>query len=349
MTSAPIRYADAGVDRHRAEQARRHVARLARRTFTRGVLADIGSFGALYQLDLRRWRQPVLVTSVDGVGTKLKVASLVGTHATVAADLVQHCVNDIAVLGATPLFFLDYIAAGRLQSDLLAQVFTGLSRACRALRVALIGGETAEMPDLYAPGDYDLVGFILGVVERKKILDASRVRPGDCLIGLASAGLHTNGYTLARKLLFEVAGLTVDSQVPELENTLGAELLRPHWCYYSLMKPLLERGWLSAAAHITGGGLTENLPRVLPAGCAAEIHLDRWPLPPLFRLLQRLGNLPPDEMLRTFNVGIGMVLVVPRRYLIRVERYLRRHRARYYLLGEVGRGRRQVLYRGSWP
>lgn len=348
MTSTTIRYADAGVDRGRAEQAKRRIARLARRTFTRGVLADIGAFGALFELDLRRNRRPVLVTSVDGVGTKLKVAALAGVHDGVAADLVHHCVNDIAVLGATPLFFLDYVAAGRLEPALLEQVFTGLSRACRALGVALIGGETAEMPDLYARGDYDLVGFILGAVDRKNILDGSRVCPGDRLLGLASTGLHTNGYSLARKLFFEVAGLTVDSYVPELKNKLGAELLKPHWCYYPLMKPLLERGWLAAAAHITGGGLTENVPRVLPAGCAAEIHLDHWPVPPLFRLLERLGHLPPDEMLRTFNMGIGMVLVVPSRQLKNVERHLRRRRARYHVIGEVVRGRPPVRYRGDW-
>jgi phosphoribosylformylglycinamidine cyclo-ligase len=348
MTPAPIRYADAGVDRQRAEAAKRKVALLARRTFTRGVLADIGAFGALFELPTRRWRRPVLISSADGVGTKLKVAALTGRYDSVAADLVHHCVNDIAVLGATPIFFLDYVAAARLDAALVQQTFAGLSRACRALRVALIGGETAEMPGVYAAGEYDLVGFIVGVAEKAKILDARRVRRGDVLIGLPSAGLHTNGYSLARKLLFEVAGYGVDSFVPELGNRVGDELLKPHWCYYSVMKPLLERGWLSAAAHITGGGITENLPRALPAGCAAEIRLDAWPLPPLFRLLERLGSLPPEEMLRTFNMGIGMILVVPSRHRARVESSLRRARSEFYRLGEVVRGRRQVRYRGSW-
>jgi len=343
-----IRYADAGVDLDRARAVKRRIARLARRTFTPAVLAGIGSFGALYQLDGRRCRRPVLVSSVDGVGTKLKVAALARRHDTVAADLVHHCVNDIAVQGAAPLFFLDYIAASRLDPALLEQVVTGLSRACRALKVALIGGETAQLPDVYAPGDYDLVGFILGVVDRDRLLDGRRVCPGDHLIGLPSTGLHTNGYSLARKLLFEVAGLRVDSYVSELKSTLGSELLKPHWCYYPLMKPLLERGWLSAAAHITGGGLTENLPRVLPKNCAAEIHLDRWPVPPLFRLLERLGDLPPTEMLRTFNMGVGMVLVVPARHRAAVERRLRRRRAPFYHIGEVTRGRRAVRYQGSW-
>jgi phosphoribosylformylglycinamidine cyclo-ligase len=340
MTSPVTRYADAGVDLDRARTVKRRIARLARRTFTRGVLADIGSFGALFQLHKRRWRQPILVSSVDGV--------LVGRHDSVAADLVHHCVNDIAVQGATPLFFLDYIAAARLEPALIEQVVTGLSRACRALKVALIGGETAQMPDVYAPGDYDLVGFILGVVDRGRLLDGRRVRPGDHLIGLPSTGLHTNGYSLARKLFFEVSGFTVDSYVPELKNRLGQELLNPHWCYYPLMKPMLERGWLTAAAHVTGGGLTVNLPRVLPRNCAAQVHLDGWPVPPVFRLLERLGNLPPDEMLRTFNMGVGMVLVVPRRHRPAVERFLRRRRAAYYHIGEVVRGRRAVRYRGSW-
>jgi phosphoribosylformylglycinamidine cyclo-ligase len=348
MTSPAIRYADAGVDRDRARAAKQRVARLARRTFTPGVLADIGHFGALYALDSRRWRRPVLVSSVDGVGTKLKVAALVGRHDSVGVDLVHHCVNDIAVQGAAPLFFLDYIASSRLQPELLEQVFSGLSRACRALGVALIGGETAELPGLYAPGEYDLVGFVLGVVERSRVLDGRRVRPGDHLIGLASSGLHTNGYSLARKLLFEVAGWSAESFVPELGKKVGEELLTPHRCYYPLLKPLLERDWLSAAAHITGGGLTENLPRVLPRRCAAEIHLDRWPVPPVFRLLQRLGNLPAEEMLTTFNLGIGMVLIVPPRHLAGVVRRLRRSRTRFFPIGEVVPGRPRVIYRGAW-
>lgn len=348
MPPATIRYADAGVDLDRARKVKRRIARLARATFTGGVLAEIGTFGALFQLDRRRWRRPVLVSSVDGVGTKLKVAAMVGRHDTVAADLVHHCVNDIAVQGATPLFFLDYIAANRLDATMMEQVVRGFSRACSALKVALIGGETAQLPDVYAPGDYDLVGFILGVVERKNILDGRRVRPGDLLIGLPSAGLHTNGYSLARKLLFEVAGWGVDTYRPELRRRLGEELLQPHWCYYPALQPLLARGGLSAAAHITGGGLTENLPRVLPGRCAAEIHLDRWPVPPVFRLLERLSNLPPEEMLRTFNMGIGMVLIVPPRYRARVERALRRRRQRFFLIGQVVRGHPQVHYRGSW-
>ncbi len=348
MSPRAIRYADAGVDRQRADTAKRRIARLARSTFTRGVLSEIGRFAALFELDTRRWRRPVLLTSVDGVGTKLKVAMLAGKHEGVGEDLVHHCVNDIAVHGATPLAFLDYIGASRLDPRVLEQVFRGLSRACRRLGVALIGGETAELPGVYAGSEYELVGFILGVAERAQILDGRRVRPGDVLIGLPSSGLHTNGYSLARKLLFEVGGYNVNSHVPELRSKLGPALLTVHRCYYPMMKPLLEKGWITAAAHITGGGLTENIPRVLPRNCAVEVRLDAWPMPPLFRLMQRLGSLAAHEMLRTFNMGVGMVLMVPQRHLAHVEQFLKRRRQRHFTLGEVVRGAPSVRYRGTW-
>ena len=348
MPPRTIDYADAGVDRDRAEAAKRHIAALARITFTPGVLSEIGRFAALFELDTRRWRRPVLFTSVDGVGTKLKVAAMAGRHEGVGEDLVHHCVNDIAVHGAAPLAFLDYVGASRLDPEVLEQVFRGMSRACRRLGIALVGGETAELPGLYAGHEYDLVGFILGVADRSRILDGRNVRPGDLVLGLPSSGLHTNGYSLARKLLFEVGGFSIDSYVPELKNKLGSELLKVHRCYYPVMKPLLEKGWLTAAAHITGGGLTENIPRVLPRNCAVEIRLDTLPLPLLFRLLEQLGNLPREEMLRTFNVGIGMVLMVPPRHFGKVERFLKRKRERFFVLGEVVRGRSSVRYRGSW-
>ena len=351
--SQSIRYADAGVDRTRADAVKDRIQKLARSTFTRQVLSGIGGFGALYALE-RRGRQPVLVSSVDGVGTKLKVAAQMGAYQVVGADIVHHCVNDIAVQGAAPLFFLDYIASSRLDPAALEQVLRGMVRACRTLRVALVGGETAEMPGVYAPGEMDVVGCIVGVVERSKILPG-RVRPGDRLLGLASTGLHTNGYSLARKLCFEVAGLAPRSHVPELHSTVAAALLQPHRCYYPVLKPLLEKGWLNAAAHITGGGLTENLPRVLPRNCAAEVYLDGWPVPPLFRWLERLGSVSAGEMLRTFNMGIGMVLVVSPRLQSKVERVLRRHRMKFHEIGEVvhkshrGRaGRQSVRYGGGW-
>jgi phosphoribosylformylglycinamidine cyclo-ligase len=348
MSSSSIRYADAGVDRERAEILKARIQKLARPTFTRSVLAEIGGFGALYALEKQRWREPVLVSSVDGVGTKLKFAAQADRHELVGADIVHHCVNDIAVQGAQPLFFLDYMAASQLDRRVLEKVFRGLSRACRKLGVALIGGETAEMPGVYAPGTYDLVGFVVGVVERRKLLDGSSVRPGDRLLGLASTGLHTNGYSLARKLAFEAAGRNLNDHVPELRTTVGEALLQPHRCYYPEMKPLLEKGWLSAAAHITGGGLTENVPRVLPRHCGVRIELASWSVPPLFRWLERLGSVPRDEMLRTFNMGIGMVLIVPVRHLAKVQRFLGRHRATAWEVGEVVCGARRVTYRGSW-
>ena len=348
MSRSAIRYSDAGVDRNRAQSAKRRIARLARSTFTPGVLSEIGRFAALFELDRKRWRRPVLLASVDGVGTKLKVATLAGRHEGVGEDLVHHCVNDIAIHGATPLAFLDYVGSSRLDPRVLEQVFRGMSRACRRLGVALIGGETAELPGVYVGDDYELVGFILGVAERHRILDGRRVRPGDVLLGLPSTGLHTNGYSLARKLLFDVAGYSVHDKPSELKTTVGEALLKVHRCYYLVMKPLLEKNWLSAAAHITGGGLTENIPRVLPHNCAVEIRLGSWPVPPLFRLLERLGKLPPAEMLRTFNVGVGMVLIVPRRQLAQVQKFLKRRRERAFVVGEVVRGRPSVRYVGSW-
>jgi len=348
MSRPTIRYADAGVDRGRAESAKRRIARLARATFTPGVLSEIGHFAALFELDRTRWRRPVLLTSVDGVGTKLKVATLAGRHEGVGEDLVHHCVNDIAVHGATPLAFLDYVGSSRLDPRVLEQVFRGMSRACRRLGVALIGGETAELPGVYVGKDYELVGFILGIAERSRILDGRRVRPGDALLGLPSSGLHTNGYSLARKLLFDVAGYRVGSYVPELKNKVGAEMLKVHRCYYPLMKPLLDKTWLSAAAHITGGGLTENIPRVLPRHCAVEVRLGSWPIPPLFRLLERLGKLPAEEMLRTFNMGVGMALIVPKRHLVTVQKFLKRRREKSFVIGQVVRGHPSVRYSGSW-
>lgn len=351
MSARRLTYADAGVDRARAAAAKARIRTLARRTFTPGVLAEIGSFGALYALD-PAWagREPVLVASVDSVGTKLKVAFRMDRHDTVGADIVNHCVNDIAVQGATPLFFLDYIASSPLEPRVVAELIRGMSRACRAAGVALIGGETAELPGFYKPGEYDLAGFVVGVVERRQLLDGSRVRAGDVLLGLASTGLHTNGYALARKLLFDVAGFTPHTYVPELRNRVGNELLKTHRCYYPAMAPLLARGWLSAAAHITGGGITENLPRALPRDTAAEIHLGTWRVPPIFRLLEKRGRLTPEEMLRTFNLGVGIVLIVPPRHLKRVEASLRRTRQRFYRIGRVIHrpGAPRVVYRDEW-
>ena len=355
MARKPIRYSDAGVSRSRSETAKSTVARLARGTFNHRVLSSIGGFGGLFQLG-RKWKDPVLVSSADGVGTKVKLAAMVRRNDVSGEDIVNHCVNDIAVQGATPLFFLDYIAAEKLKPKELKQVFRGLVRACKRNGVALIGGETAEMPGVYIPGEYDLAGFIVGAVERKKILTGARVNPGDVLLGLASSGLHTNGYSLARKLVFDVAKKKLSSRVPGSKSSKGSKksvtvadaLLAPHRSYWPVMKLLLARDYLHAAAHITGGGITENLPRVLPRGVRAEIDLGSWRLPPLFAWLRELGRLPDNEMLRTFNCGIGMILVVPPKHRAAVVRQARQNHVACTEIGVITKGaRREVRYTGK--
>ena len=300
-----MRYADAGVNISTADEAKRRIAAMAGKTFRKGVLAPIGGFGSLFHLDPKRWRDPVLVSSADGVGTKLKVAFATGIHSTVGADILNHCVNDILTQGAEPLFFLDYLAMGKLDTRIVEQVIEGMSRAAKKAGCSLIGGETAEMPDFYAPGEYDLAGFIVGVVERSKQLDQRRVQPGDVLLALASSGLHTNGYSLARKLVFGVGKLKPSSYVHEVGNKIGVELLKPHRPYWPLLKTIIERQWIVSMAHITGGGITENLPRALPRDVQAVIDLGSWPVPPIFRYLARLGQIERDELLRTFNMGSG--------------------------------------------
>jgi phosphoribosylformylglycinamidine cyclo-ligase len=341
-----MRYQDAGVDIDEADRAVSAIRKLARGTFTRGVLTDIGTFGACYSL--ARWKNPVLISSADGVGTKLKVAFLTGRHDTVGEDLVNHCVNDIAVQGAVPLFFLDYFATGKLDAGVAAQVVAGLARGCRQNGCALIGGETAEMPGLYAPGEYDLAGFIVGAAERRGLLTGKRIRAGDVLLGLPSTGLHTNGYSLARKLLFEVAGYQPDSVVPELGGSIADALLQVHRSYLKPIRALVDEGLLRGAAHITGGGITDNTPRMLPEGLAAEIHTDAWTIPPIFELLRRLGTLPEDDYRRTFNLGIGMILAVPRVQARRAEDVLRKLGEPFYAAGLVvtrKRGGPRVVYR----
>ena len=342
-----MKYADAGVDIAAADAAKQRITALARRTFTGGVLSRIGGFGALFQLDKKRWREPVLVSSADGVGTKLKIAQAMGVHSTVGADLVNHCVNDILCQGAEPLFFLDYLALGRMDAGVVEQLVEGMSRACRAVGCALIGGETAEMPGFYAPGEYDVAGFIVGAVEKKKMLTGAAVRAGDVLLALPSAGLHTNGYSLARKLVFEVAGLTPDTYVTDVGNKIGAELLAPHRCYWPALKTIFARGWVSALAHITGGGIPGNLRRVLPHGTQAVVELGSWPVPPIFRYLAALGKLERGELLRTFNLCVGMILVVPQRHLRKVETTLQRRREKSYRIGRIGRGKAGVTYAGD--
>src|SRR5688572_22083428 len=282
-----ITYADAGVDIERANRTKQRIKYLAHKTFTKGVLSEIGGFGGLFAVDKKRFRDPVLVSGVDGVGTKLKVAFEMNVHQPVGADLVNHCVNDIAVQGATPLFFMDYLAVGKLEADVAEKVIEGISEACKHNGCALIGGETAEMPGFYPPGEYDLAGFIVGVVDRDRIITGKDVQPGDVLIGLPSNGLHTNGYSLARKLLFGVARYTPDTYVNELKGKVGNELMKTHKSYWPVLRRLLEAEAVSAMAHITGGGITENLPRVLPKGTGAVVDLNSWTVPPLFEHLRK--------------------------------------------------------------
>ncbi|HVN08294.1 MAG TPA: phosphoribosylformylglycinamidine cyclo-ligase [Patescibacteria group bacterium] len=344
-----MRYADAGVDISRADRAKQRIRHLAGRTFTPGVLNDIGAFGALFQLDRKRWKDPVLVASADGVGTKLKIAFAMGVHSTVGVDIVNHCVNDILTQGAEPLFFLDYLAMGKLDPAVVEQIIEGMAGACKQAGCALIGGETAEMPDFYPPGEYDLAGFILGAVERDRILNGSAVRTGDVLLALPSSGLHTNGYSLARKLIFEVARLKPDTYVAELNNKVGAELLRPHRSYLPPVRELLRRGWISALAHITGGGVTGNLPRVLPKNVQARVDLGSWPVLPVFRWLAQLGSMEAAEMLRTFNLGVGMILIVPPKNLRAVEASLKRRREKFFHIGRIESGKPSVVYSGQLP
>ena len=340
----PITYAAAGVDSDRANRTKQRIRYLAHKTFSKAVLSDIGSFGGLFALDKIKFRDPVLVSSVDGVGTKLKVAFEMNLHHTVGADLVNHCVNDIAVQGATPLFFMDYFATGKLEPDVAEKVITGISDACKQNGCALIGGETAEMPGFYPGGEYDLAGFIVGVVDRDRIVTGEKVQVGDVLIGLASNGLHTNGYSLARKLLFGIARYSPDTYVNELKGKVGNELMRVHRSYWPVLRKLVDGEAVSAMAHVTGGGLTENLPRVLPKGTAAVIERGTWPAQPIFDHLQKLGNVPEEEMLRTFNMGIGMVLVVPGAKFKKAQSVLEKAGEKYYTIGRIVKGERKVSY-----
>jgi phosphoribosylformylglycinamidine cyclo-ligase len=335
-------YRDAGVDIDAANEAVGRIKRLARSTFTPNVLTEIGSFGSMFRADFGSMREPVLVSSADGVGTKLRVAFATGVHNTVGYDLVCHCVNDILVQGARPLFFLDYIASGRLVPETIAAVIEGIARGCREAGCALIGGETAEMPGFYIEGEYDIAGFIVGVVDRPHIINGSGIRVGDSLIGLASVGLHTNGYSLARKLFFEVAGYSPDTHVDELGCTVAEELLKPHRSYLSALDGLLDTGAIKGLAHITGGGLLENIPRILPEGSAVEIDSGAWPVLPVYGLLARIGNVPESEMYRTFNMGIGMVIVVSPEDAGRVRRHLDGRGESHYDIGKVVEGSQEV-------
>jgi phosphoribosylformylglycinamidine cyclo-ligase len=340
-----ISYKDAGVNIDEAERALGEIRRMARATFTKGVLTDIGSFGGCFALP--KMRKPVLVSSVDGVGTKLKIAFATGRHDTIGEDLVNHCVNDIAVQGAKPLFFLDYLAVGKLDAMVAAQVISGIARGCERNGCALIGGETAEMPGLYADGEYDLAGTIVGAVEKSGIMTGAKVRKGDPLLALPSTGLHTNGYSLARKLLFDVAGMTVESVLQESGTILGDELLKVHRSYLKAITALIAKKTLSAAAHITGGGISDNLPRVLPKGLAAAIQTKSWQVPTLFDMLRSIGRVPDADWRRTFNLGVGMILVIPQAKTDAALRTLQKAGEKAWIIGEVTpqrRGKARVEY-----
>lgn len=336
MAKRTIRYQDAGVNIDEANRAVKRIKKLAQATFNASVRTEIGSFGAGYRL--AGMKKPILITSADGVGTKLKVAILASKHNTIGEDLVNHCVNDIAVQGAIPLYFLDYFATGKLSADVTVDVVKGLARGCKRNGCALIGGETAEMPGLYRLGEYDIAGFITGVVEEPQLITGKNIVAGDILLGFPSTGLHTNGYSLARRLLFDVAKYSIDSHVEELGCTVADELLKVHRSYLEPLRVLHRKRFLKGAAHITGGGITENLPRILPAQCDAQIDTGSWRIPAVFQVLREIGNIPEDDYRRTFNLGIGMIVAVARRHRDAALALLKEAKQKAIVVGEVVEG-----------
>jgi phosphoribosylformylglycinamidine cyclo-ligase len=336
-------YKDSGVDIDAQDEALREVRRIVRGTFTPGVLSDIGSFGGLFRGTFEGITDPILVSSTDGVGTKLRVAQAMKIHDTVGYDLVSHCVNDILVQGARPLFFLDYYATGKLRPPVMTDVIRGMARACSENGCALIGGETAEMPGFYGDDDYDVAGFILGVVDSKNLIDGKTVSEGDMLIGLPSVGLHTNGYSLARRILFDQLGYDHQTIIPEVGKA-GEVLLAPHISYLKPLLPLVEERAIHAMAHITGGGLTDNVPRVLPEKLDAHVKLGSWPVLPVFKFLYEKGRVDRDEMLRVFNMGIGMVLIVGKEQVERVAKHFSQIGQTFYFIGNVVKGSGKVVY-----
>lgn len=341
MSDTRITYREAGVDIDAANEAVIRMRDSVRSTYTPGVLTDVGSFGGMFALGpLSGCAEPVLVASIDSVGTKVMVASLVGHHEYIGHDLVNHCVNDILVQGARPLFFLDYFATGKLSPAVAVEIVRSIAEACRAMGCALLGGETAELPGLYAPTDYDLAGSIVGIVDRRKIIDGSRIEPGDTLVGLASSGLHTNGYSLARRVLLEAGdnSLSLYEVIPTLGRTLSEELLVPHRCYAPAILPLLGEFDIRGMAHITGGGFYDNIPRILPSNCCATVDRRSWPVPPIFTLIQERGSVPEPEMYRTFNMGIGFVVAVPPEQAPLLAHRLNAAGESAYLIGDIRAG-----------
>src|ERR1041384_3277922 len=345
MASKGLSYAQAGVSIEAGDALVRRIAPIAKRTKTAGVLAGVGGFSALFDLKSTGYRDPILVSSTDGVGTKLKIAFMTGIHDTVGIDLVAMGVNDILTQGAAPLFFLDYFVCGKLDVKIAAAVVRGISAGCREAGCALIGGETAEHPGDFADGEYDLAGFVVGVLERRKIIDPNKIIAGDVLIGLPSSGLHSNGYSLARKVLLERSGFRIDQRIPELGRTLGEELLEPTCIYAKIVAMLFDKFPIKGAAHITGGGIAGNLPRVLPSGRRAMIERQSWPVPTVFRMIQKIGAIAQDEMDRTFNNGLGMILVVGKKHTDRVLQAVSQLGERCYVIGEIRKGTRSAIIR----
>lgn len=342
LNKQKLTYKRAGVDISAADRLVRRIQSVARETARPGLLAGVGGFSALFDLSRRRYRHPVLVSSTDGVGTKLKIAFMMDVHHTVGIDLVAMGVNDILTQGAEPLFFLDYFATGKLKPQTALEVIRGVAAGCRLAGCVLIGGETAEMPSFYREGEYDLAGFAVGVVEKEKILKPASIAPGDLLIGLPSSGLHSNGYSLARKVLLEMKRLKLKDKIPDLGRTLGEELLEPTRIYAKVIRSLLQQHAVKGIAHITGGGIPGNLPRILPQGRRAWIRRRGWPVPPVFELIRRCGGISQSEMDRTFNNGLGIILIVGKEKLGGVQRSLTKCGEKYFLIGEIKKGERGV-------
>ncbi|MBV6502904.1 MAG: Phosphoribosylformylglycinamidine cyclo-ligase [Fimbriimonadales bacterium] len=339
MPDQGLTYGASGVDIGEQNRAIRLFRDAVRSTYNESVLSDVGSFGGLFSTRFEGMVEPLLVSSIDGVGTKTKIAIALGMYEGLGRDIVGHSVNDILAQGAKPLFFLDYFATSKLSAEIVRDVVQGAAEACRANGCVLIGGEIAELPGVYSEGEIDVVGAIVGVVDREKVLPKHHTSAGDLLIGLASDGLHTNGYSLARKALFEVAGKQPDEEIPELGRTIGEELLRPHRCYFRALEPLLEEGgFINAIAHITGGGFYENIPRVIPQDCRAVVERRSWTPQPIFQMIQQAGDVPDDEMYRTFNMGIGMVLVCPSVRANAVLQRLNESGESAYMIGELSKG-----------
>ncbi|HEY3027018.1 MAG TPA: phosphoribosylformylglycinamidine cyclo-ligase [Pyrinomonadaceae bacterium] len=340
----PTTYRDAGVDIDAASQATEKIKELARATFNQRTLSEIGSFGGMFDGAFPNLQQPVLVASADGVGTKLKIAFATNTHNTIGRDLVNHCTNDILVQGARPLFFLDYIATGKLAPETVAGIVEGIANGCRENGCVLLGGETAEMPGFYADGEYDVAGFIVGIVDRERVIDGKGISPGDVVIALPAVGLHTNGYSLARKLFFEIAGHSADTYLDQLGSTIGAALLQPHVSYLRPLEGLLDSGLIKGLAHITGGGLTDNIPRILPEGTGVEIKRSTWPVLPIFTLMQQMGNIAEAEMFRAFNMGVGMVIISAPADAAAIESHLKGQNEKCYQIGCVVEGEPRVTF-----